>query len=159
MFYKKSVSDTFLLTKKNKIIIGNKHNTTISKARIFCNNTNLYSYNLFTWFLKKNHKLKYVYFFAKIYLVGLGYKNFVYNKRLYILIGDSNYLVFIIPNELKILCKKNQLFGISLDKQVLNDFFTKLQYLKKMNYYKGKGILKFKNFKFMKLKIGKKQKS
>jgi ribosomal protein L6P/L9E len=88
-----------------------------------------------------------------------GYKNFVYNKRLYILIGDSNYLVFIIPDEIKLLCKKNQIFGISLDKHVLNNFFTKLQYLKKMNYYKGKGILKFRNFKFMKLKVGKKQKS
>jgi hypothetical protein len=48
MFNKKSVSGTFLLTKKNKIIIGNKHNITISKSKIFCNNTNLYSYNLFT---------------------------------------------------------------------------------------------------------------
>jgi hypothetical protein len=48
MFNKKSVSDTFSLTKKNKIIIGNKHNIIISKAKIFCNNINLYSYNLFT---------------------------------------------------------------------------------------------------------------
>jgi hypothetical protein len=158
MFYKKIISNLFLLTKKNKTFIVSERNTVVNKIEIFNNSLNLYNYNFFTRFWKKNYQ-KYAYFFSKVHLVGLGYKNFVYNKRLYILIGDSNYLVFIIPDEIKLLCKKNQIFGISLDKHVLNNFFTKLQYLKKMNYYKGKGILKFKNFKFMKLKVGKKQKS
>ena len=29
--------------------------------------------------------------------------------------------------------------------------------IKKSNFYKGKGVLEFKNFKFTKLKVGKKQ--
>lgn len=98
------------------------------------------------------------FFITKIFLVGLGYKNFVYNNKLYILIGDSNYITLEIPKEVNILCRKNQIFGISKDKMILLDFFSNLKYLKKLNLYKGKGILEFKNFKFMKLKTGKKQK-
>lgn len=99
-----------------------------------------------------------LFFITKIFLVGLGYKNFVYNHKLYILIGDSNYITLEIPKEVNVLCRKNQIFGISKNKVVLLDFFSNLKYLKKLNLYKGKGILEFKNFKFMKLKTGKKQK-
>jgi len=97
-------------------------------------------------------------FIAKIFLVGLGYKNFAYNRKLYILIGDSNYILLEIPSEINILCRKNQIFGISKNKINLLNFFSSIKYLKKLNLYKGKGILEFKNFKFMKLKTGKKQK-
>ena len=90
--------------------------------------------------------------------MGLGYKNFVYNHKLYILIGDSNYILLEIPQEINILCRKNQIFGIGKNKENLLDFFSSIKYLKKLNLYKGKGILEFKNFKFMKLKTGKKQK-
>jgi len=48
--------------------------------------------------------------FIKLHLVGLGYKNFVLKDELYILVGDCNYIVFKIPNNLKIYCKKNQIY-------------------------------------------------
>lgn len=98
-------------------------------------------------------------YFTKINLIGLGFKNFVFNYKLYILIGDCNYLIFNIPQEIKIICKKNQIYGLSESKSLLFIFFSFLKKLKKINFYKGKGILEFSNFKFMKLKIGKKQKT
>lgn len=108
-------------------------------------------------FSKSSH-ITNILFIAKIFLVGLGYKNFVYKHKLYILIGDSNYILLEIPREVNVLCRKNQIFGIGKNKKNLLDFFSSIKYLKKLNLYKGKGILEFKNFKFMKLKTGKKQK-
>jgi hypothetical protein len=99
------------------------------------------------------------FYFTKINLIGLGFKNFVFRERLHILIGDCNYLLLNIPKEVEIFCKKNQVYGLSTDKSLLFDFFSSLKSLKKINYYKGKGILEFNNFKFMKLKVGKKQKT
>lgn len=162
MFYKKFKNGLiFSSSIKNKLMIFTKPNNLLIKINFFYqisrSNANFYSYNNFKNFVK-NLQFAKRYFLSIIYLIGLGYKNFVYNNRLYILIGDSNYVLFTIPRETKIFCRKNQIFGLSIDKQVLNNFFSKLQYLKKINYYKGKGILKFRNFKFMKLKIGKKQK-
>jgi ribosomal protein L6P/L9E len=162
MFYK-NFKDKLIFSPlvRNKLMISNQPNNSLIKINFFYqiskNNVNFYSYNNFKNFIKNLQFVK-RYFLSIIYLVGLGYKNFVYNNYLYILIGDSNYILFTIPREIKLFCKKNQIFGLSVDKQILNNFFSKLQYLKKINYYKGKGILKFRNFKFMKLKIGKKQK-
>ncbi len=94
----------------------------------------------------------------KLYMVGLGYKNFLIGNRLHILIGDCNYLIFEVPIGLTIFCFKNQIYVLSYEKLVLGNFINNLLMIKKLNYYKGKGILQFKNFKFTKLKVGKKQK-
>jgi len=93
-----------------------------------------------------------------IYMVGLGYKNFVLNGSLFILVGDCNYLIFQIPFGIKVLCKKNQVYLIANSSILVGDFAAKLKRVKKLNMYKGKGVLEFKNFKFTKLKVGKKQK-
>jgi hypothetical protein len=94
----------------------------------------------------------------KLYMVGLGYKNFLIGNRLYILIGDCNYLIFAVPVGLTIFCFKNQIYILSYEKLVLGNFINNLLIIKKLNYYKGKGVLQFKGFKFTKLKVGKKQK-
>lgn len=93
-----------------------------------------------------------------VYMVGLGYKNFVLNDSLFILVGDCNYLIFQIPLGVKILCKKNQIYLVTNNSTVVGDFTAKLKAVKRLNMYKGKGVLEFRNFKFTKLKIGKKQK-
>lgn len=91
-------------------------------------------------------------------MVGLGYKNFVLGGSLFILVGDCNYIIFQIPPKIKILCKKNKIYIVGNDSSLVNDFSSKLKKIKKLNMYKGKGVINFRNFKFMKLKIGKKQK-
>lgn len=94
----------------------------------------------------------------RVYMVGLGFKNFVLNNSLYILVGDCNYLIFVIPLGVKVLCKKNQIYVLSNNSKIGGDFISKIKKVKQLNLYKGKGVLEFRNFKFMKLKIGKKQK-
>ncbi len=95
--------------------------------------------------------------FGKIYMIGLGFKNFVLGNSLYILVGDCNYIVFEIPISLKVFCKKNQIYLLSNNEVELFNFMSNIKNVKKSNFYKGKGVLQFKNFKFTKLKVGKKQ--
>lgn len=94
----------------------------------------------------------------RVYMVGLGFKNFILNSSLFILVGDCNYLIFAIPEGVKVLCKKNQVYILSNDSIIAGDFVMKIKKVKRLNLYKGKGVLEFRNFKFMKLKVGKKQK-
>jgi len=95
--------------------------------------------------------------FGKLHMIGLGFKNFVMGRKLYILVGDCNYIIFDIPEALKVYCKKNQIYILSVSNSILYDFMANIKKVKKSNFYKGKGVLQFKNFKFTKLKIGKKQ--
>lgn len=95
--------------------------------------------------------------FSKLHLIGLGFKNFVLGNKLYILVGDCNYIIFNIPSTLKIFCKKNQIYFLSPNESDIIDFAYHIKKIKKPNFYKGKGVLEFKNFKFTKLKVGKKQ--
>lgn len=95
--------------------------------------------------------------FSKIYMIGLGFKNFVLGERLYILVGDCNYIIFNIPRSIKLYCKKNQIYLLSNNSIDMFDFISEIKKVKKPNFYKGKGLLEFKNFKFTKLKVGKKQ--
>lgn len=95
--------------------------------------------------------------FSKIFSIGLGYKNFLLDDKLYILIGDCNYLIFDIPDSVKVICRKNQIYFLVADYKISYGFVALLQQIKRVNLYKGKGLIHFKNFKFLKLKIGKKQ--
>jgi ribosomal protein L6P/L9E len=90
-------------------------------------------------------------------MIGLGFKNFVFRDELHILVGDCNYILLKIPDEIKIFCRKGRIYMLSNSAEKLYNFSAILKRIKKPNFYKGKGILEFKNFKFMKLKIGKKQ--
>lgn len=105
-----------------------------------------------------NIKLTAWFAWKKIHLVGLGYKNFVIDSQLYILLGNANYVVYRIPDDIYLICKKNQIFLFSYNIDRLNNFVYELRFIKKSNIYKGKGVVEFRNFKFMRLRIGKKQK-
>jgi ribosomal protein L6P/L9E len=105
----------------------------------------------------KNNNLNYYSNFIKLHLVGLGFKNFILNDELYILVGDCNYIIFKIPCNLKVYCKKNQIYILGNNLTDIWNFSSSIKNIKKLNFYKGKGVLEFKNFKFMQLKVGKKQ--
>lgn len=96
-------------------------------------------------------------YFSKLHMIGLGFKNFILGKYLYVLVGDCNYIMFNIPDSIKVFCKKNQIFILGESNTELFNFMSNIKRIKKSNFYKGKGVLQFKNFKFTKLKVGKKQ--
>jgi ribosomal protein L6P/L9E len=58
---------------------------------------------------------------------------------------------------LKVYCKKNQIYVLGNSLTDIWNFSSVIKNIKKLNFYKGKGILEFRNFKFMQLKVGKKQ--
>jgi ribosomal protein L6P/L9E len=158
----KKINSLIIFNSKQRLAFYNNYKKINLSHKITSLRNKIYSSN--SIFVKMYKKLiiffftnNFYTFFTKINLIGLGFKNFVFKKNLYILIGDCNYLIFSIPNEIKIICKKNQIYGLSENKIVLFTFFSELKKLKKINYYKGKGVLEFNNFKFMKLKVGKKQ--
>jgi ribosomal protein L6P/L9E len=95
--------------------------------------------------------------FGKLYMIGLGFKNFILGNVLYVLVGDCNYIMFVIPANLKVFCKKNQIYILGESNVEIFNFMSNIKRVKKSNFYKGKGLLQFKNFKFTKLKVGKKQ--
>lgn len=106
--------------------------------------------------LKTIYMLQYS-FYVKLNVIGLGYKNFVLQNQLYLLVGDCNYIIIDIPNTVKVFCKKKQIYILGVSRDDVLNFTNRIKLVKSVNYYKGKGILEFKNFKFMKLKTGKKQ--
>ena len=69
--------------------------------------------------------------FSKIYMIGLGFKNFVLNRKLYMLVGDCNYLIFNIPENLKVFCKKNQIYVIGFNNYDIFNFTSNLKKIKK----------------------------
>jgi len=146
-FIKLKINFTYLFIKFNKQI------SIFSHFNLFRLNSirglNLRQVNEYKHFFNRPHC---------IYMIGLGYKNFILGESLFILIGDCNYLIFQISPKIKVFCKKNKIYLISNDSTLINDFSSKLKKFKKLNMYKGKGIINFRNFKFTKLKIGKKQK-
>jgi ribosomal protein L6P/L9E len=98
------------------------------------------------------------FYYIKLFNIGLGFKNFVYNNYLYLYLGDANYYKLNFNNNnIHIICKKNQIIFLSKNNIILYNFVNKLIKLKKLNLYKGKGIIPYMNFKFMKLKKGKKK--
>ena len=105
----------------------------------------------------KNQHFAELSFFNKLHMIGLGYKNFLLDSQLYILIGDCNYIILEVPDEVQVICKKNQIYLISRNSQKMFSFSSTLKKIKKANFYKGKGVMEFSNFKFTKLKVGKKQ--
>lgn len=149
MFYLKS----FALTNpscKNFFSSCNDKHMTLS----FNTNSSIYEYcKIINDFKSKFVRIN----FSRLYVVGLGYKNFILNNFLYILVGDCNYTMFKIPPNIKVFCRKSQLYFLSDTRDTLGTFVSFFRYIKKLNLYKGKGFIHFKNFKFTKLKIGKKQ--
>ena len=142
---KVTFNKTFFLAGNNLIILNDSNYTDyFNYMKMIIKNLNLFVYNQYTYF-------------SKLHMIGLGFKNFILGKYLYILVGDCNYIMFRIPESVKVFCKKNQVFILGENSIEIFNFMSHIKRVKKSNFYKGKGILQFKNFKFTKLKVGKKQ--
>jgi hypothetical protein len=140
-----TLNSGFFLRNTTLTVLNNlTYSDSISYIKFITKNLESFLYNQY------NH-------FSKLHMIGLGFKNFILGRQLYILVGDCNYLIFSIPNNLKVFCKKNQVFLLGDSDVEIYNFMSNIKRVKKSNFYKGKGVLQFKNFKFTKLKVGKKQ--
>lgn len=94
----------------------------------------------------------------KLKLVGVGYKASVSDNRLYLKVGFSHELFYIIPEDLQIKCSKAKgtmilIQGIEL--QRVKQVATDIRMLRAPDAYKGKGIHFYKEE--LKLKKGKRE--
>lgn len=75
-------------------------------------------------------------------LSGLGYKAHSYRSLLYLKLGNSHTSTYRIPND--ILCKtvnNKYICLIGINPQRLNQIAHQIKKIKKLDVYKGKGIL------------------
>jgi len=89
-------------------------------------------------------------------LIGVGLKTQLDNNQLILKLGYSHTVIYDIPSDVVIKCPKQDkivIFGIN--KQRVNEVVSNIQFLKKTDPYKGKGIL-LENTK-LRLKEGKKK--
>lgn len=95
--------------------------------------------------------------FKKILVLnGLGFKVFKENDQLTFKLGYSHDVIVNIPSDVSVkILKSNQFILYSSDWEKLTQFCANLKKLRKINPYKGKGLL-FKN-ENIKLKEGKKK--
>jgi ribosomal protein L6P/L9E len=158
----KTPGSLIIFNQSNKLILKFFLNTFENNRGIFYNFTktkNSFYNSFFNIIINNVLTTAYGHYlgFGKLYMIGLGFKNFVLNGKLHILVGDCNYIIFLIPDNLKIFCRRNQIYILSYNPSEVFDFISTIKSVKKSNFYKGKGVLQFKNFKFTKLKVGKKQ--
>lgn len=89
-------------------------------------------------------------------LVGLGYRAFVKNNTLFLLLGYSHGIQYTIPPEIDIICIKPTLISIfGLDKQQVHKIAANIKQFRPPEPYKGKGI-RYIN-EFIQVKEGKKK--
>jgi len=99
-----------------------------------------------------------MYWFFNLYLLGLGYKVFIYKNFIIFKLGFSHYIKLKIPLDILIFFRsKSKIILFSKNYNLLSNFISKLKSFKDFNFYKGKGITFFENISFFKLKLGKQQ--
>lgn len=95
-------------------------------------------------------------FYIKLAIKGIGYKILNSNNNLQIFLGYSHPLTMSLPKNCKLLSSKNFLFLWTQNLQELLLISKILHFLKKIDVYKGKGLIP-DNIKII-LKEGKKVK-
>jgi large subunit ribosomal protein L6 len=89
-------------------------------------------------------------------LVGVGFRGSLSHSQLILKLGYSHEVKYKIPFDIIIKCpKQNKIIIFGINKQKVNEIIANIQLLKKLNPYKGKGIL-LENTE-LKLKEGKKK--
>lgn len=97
-------------------------------------------------------------YFAKYYYIGLGYKMFKYQSKLFVWVGLTHYTTLNIPRTIRITCKKKRIYLIGSDENEFNSFMLRIRRIRHLDIYKGKGILEVKTYKgFIRMKTGKKK--
>ena len=75
-------------------------------------------------------------------LSGLGYKTNFHKKLLYLKLGNSHTTLYQVPNEVYCKTINNKYICLcSTNLQKLNQITHQIKEIKKLNAYKGKGIL------------------
>jgi hypothetical protein len=92
--------------------------------------------------------------FYKFFLLWRGFKFFIKKKKLYILLGLSHYILFVLPKGLYIWCRKRKFYLCATNIGILKLFNNNLKNVRKLNLYKGKGLFEYSVFK-TKIKIKK----
>jgi large subunit ribosomal protein L6 len=89
-------------------------------------------------------------------LVGVGFRSNLKDNQLILKLGYSHEVKYKIPSDIIIDCpKQNRIVIFGVNKQRVNEIIANIQLLKKINPYKGKGILLENTI--LKLKEGKKK--
>ena len=95
-------------------------------------------------------------FTKKLELVGVGFRATILDNKLILKLGYSHEVSYQIPSDIIIQCpKQDKIVIFGLDKQKVNEVTSTIKLLKKVDPYKGKGIL-LENTN-IKLKEGKKK--
>lgn len=91
-------------------------------------------YNFYTWTSNISKK--------NIILKGVGFKFRIYKNTLYLVIGYSHIIKFKFYYNMKINLVNNKLLSIySIDLIGLNNCIYRIKKIKKLDVYKGKGVL------------------
>lgn len=83
----------------------------------------------------------------KLKLLGLGFKAFKKKKNLWLYQGSSTYLLFFIPSDVWIICKKKKIYILSYNITQFTNFLKVLRYYKNPGRYKSKGLIEFRKQK------------
>ena len=138
-----------ILTKKYLIFLNKNGilNLKINFKNIFFYNNNFYFFfnKNINKYLYNNIFMNLYYLYLNIYIYlnikGIGYKFLIKNNYLYIRIGYSHFLKYLLPNNIIFLLKNsNSLFLYSNNKYKLKKFISIIKLYKKINYYKNSGI-------------------
>jgi large subunit ribosomal protein L6 len=160
IFLGKNIRNDFILLKNhyNNISLSVKFNKFFFKIKVKKNLLNFTGKVYFKCFLGLISSLIVQLktgFFLEILLKGVGFN--VYKKKnfLFFELGFSHYIGVYIPNNIIIKRFKARLAIFSFSRNLAHNFVKKLLLLKKVDAYKGKGII-YKNQKII-LKEGKKR--
>ena len=75
-------------------------------------------------------------------LVGIGYRATIKDNNLILKLGYSHDISYLIPNNIKIICpKQNKIIIFGTEKKVVNQFSNEIRNLRKPDSYLGKGII------------------
>jgi ribosomal protein L6P/L9E len=97
-------------------------------------------------------------FFSKYFYNGLGYKIFLRKTDLFIWVGLTHYTILRVPDTIKVFPKKRRIFIVGTNLIKFKDFLMQIRRIRKIDLYKGKGLLEVKTYKgFIKMKSGKKK--
>jgi hypothetical protein len=83
------------------------------------------------------------FFYKKLNLIGIGFRGWVTKKKKFTLkFGFSKYIVLKIPKEVIIFFLRPTLIIVKgPDKEITNFIASRIRILKRVDIYKGKGIL------------------
>lgn len=97
-------------------------------------------------------------FFTKYFYNGLGYKIFLRGADLFIWVGLTHYTLLRVPSSIRVFPKKKRIFIVGTNLIKFKDFLMQIRRIRKIDLYKGKGLLEVKTYKgFIKMKSGKKK--